>query len=134
LLPPIEFQETKRALAGFTAVALAADDPVGTWYLGRGTGGHGGRVGEGLAKRWAGPDRTVLWQASATQVSALRGLRLPAGRAVEAVLVLALKRDGATAVAPRVTLEQHLDGKLIAGSTFQIGYDRPPNADAADLD
>jgi photosystem II stability/assembly factor-like uncharacterized protein len=124
LLPPVEFQDRARALAGFSAVPLAPDDPVGCWYVG---GRHGGRPGEGLEKRWAGLDRRVLWQASATAVSALRGIRLAAGQAVKAALVLSLKPDGPVLVAPRVTLEQHLDGKLIGGSTFQVGYDKPPD-------
>jgi hypothetical protein len=81
-----------------------------------------------MAKLWAGLDRRVLWQASATTVSALRGIQLAAGQAVKAVLVLSLKANDPTPVAPRVTVEQHLDGKLIGGSTFQIGYDKPPDA------
>jgi hypothetical protein len=126
LLPAPRFKDRTAALDGFQAVPLAPGDPVGNWYRPE----HHEGERPGLLTRWEGLDRTVLWQASPTAVSALRGLRLAARQTLKAVLVLSLKGDRPD-LAPRVTLEQWVNGKLVGGSTFQVGYDLPPDAIAA---
>jgi photosystem II stability/assembly factor-like uncharacterized protein len=126
LLPAARFMDRAAALDGFQAVLLAPGDPVGNWYRPR----HHEGESRGLLTRWEGLDRNVLWQASPTAVSALRGIRLAAGRALKGVLALSLQGDRPD-LAPRVTLEQWINGKLAGGSTFQVGYDLPVDAIAA---
>jgi hypothetical protein len=123
LLPSVTFKAEAEALDGFDRVPLAPDDPMGAWYRPE---SHD-RDGKGLLERWEGLDRKILWQARATSVSALRGIKLAAGKTLLGALVLARKGE-LPAVAPRVTLEQWVDGKLVGGSTFQWGYDLPADA------
>jgi hypothetical protein len=55
--------------------------------------------------------------------SRLTGIELPPRRAAEAVVVVSHKRDLPMSLAPRVSLLQMARGRIVGGSTFQIGYD-----------
>ena len=118
LLPKIDFTETKEGSIGVERVALDPNDPIGDWYI-RGKESND----KELLKRWRGLDRRHVWVFNSTQVSRLAGIRLQAGATLRGVLVCAHKRDVPTLVAPRVSIEQRMDGVSVGGSTFQIGYD-----------
>jgi photosystem II stability/assembly factor-like uncharacterized protein len=125
LLPEIQLEDPERSLLNFSLVPLHPDDPIGEWYIPRraGCAADRERMAAALAERFAALDRRALWQASSSAVSVLRGIRLAPRAALKGALVCSVKRDAAAAEAPRVILEQYIDGKLAGGSTFQVGYD-----------
>jgi photosystem II stability/assembly factor-like uncharacterized protein len=118
LLPKLEFAKTKSESVGVERIPLSPDDPIAKWYL-RGKNANEKQ----LSARWEGLDRSYLWRFSSTQVSRLAGIRLDPGQTLRGALVCSHKRDVPTPVAPRISIEQRIDGVSIGGSTFQIGYD-----------
>lgn len=120
LLPPLELKKVRRALVGVERVPLAPGDPIGSWYL------RGKKLDEKqMQARWRGLDRSVIWVFSPTQESRLAGIQLAPGARLRGVLVCSHKQDVPSAIAPRIAIEQRMDGVSVGGSTFQIGYDAP---------
>ena len=118
LLPKVELAETKQQSVGVERIPLAPNDPIADWYV-RGKKGDEKQ----LVERWRGLDRSCLWMFSSSHISTLAGISLQAGQTLRGALVCSHKRDVPTTVAPRISIEQRIDGVSIGGSTFQIGYD-----------
>jgi hypothetical protein len=114
----VKVQPKSPGRLGVTLVEIGTDDTIGSWY-------NAGRGGEdkGLAKRWRGLDRSRIWMFDSNRESRLTGIELPPRRAAEAVVVVSHKRDLPMSLAPRVSLLQMARGRIVGGSTFQIGYD-----------
>jgi photosystem II stability/assembly factor-like uncharacterized protein len=119
--PALEFADPKEALQGIERIPLSPDDPIGQWAA------HGDKeVERGLATRLAACDRSQLYEFDRTKTSELRGIKLGPGAVLPAVLVASLKNDSSRTSPPQFDVIQRLDGKVVGGSTFQFGYDRPP--------
>ena len=127
VLPPAEITPDQKRSSGVQCLPLAPDDPLGSWY----TPGSCADT-DAMQERWNGLDRTRIWLFSTVGASTLAGLQLRAGETLRAAMVFSHRRDVATIIAPRVTLEQRMNGVSVGGSTFQIGFDEPQPPAPAD--
>ncbi len=117
LLPKVEFVDKVESF-GVQRIHLAPGDPIAPWYM------RGKKANEKqLYDRWYELDHNYVWIFSSTQVSKLAGISLRANQTLRGALVCSHKRDVPTPVAPRISIEQRIDGMPVGGSTFQIGYD-----------
>lgn len=120
LLPKITFTRRKDAYQGVKAVQLRSDDPIGQWY-----GTENDERTKPLVERLALCDRTRLFEFDETKTSSLDGVELDPGQTLYGVLVTSLDKDVSLTGPSSYDVIKLLDGKVVGGSTYQIGYNLP---------
>ena len=120
LLPKITLTSREEAYQGVKVVQLRSDDPIGPWY-----GTESDERTKPLVERLASCNRTHLFEFDETKISSLSGIELDPGQTLYGVLVTSLDQDVSLTGPSTYDVIQLLDGKVVGGSTYQIGYNLP---------
>ena len=119
LLPPLTFADPSAALDGVQVYALRAGEDFGTVYT---------RPGDREDPNWEQAlqrvDRTRLYEFSATAVTAVRGIRIPRGGALQGILTMKGSKRVPTGQTQQFSVIQTQGGAVVGGSTYVLRLNR----------
>jgi hypothetical protein len=119
LLPPLTFADPGTALDGVQLYALRAGEDIGTAYV---------RPGDEVDPNWEQAlqrvDRTRLYEFSTTKVSALRGIRVARGAALQGIFTMKGSKHVPTGQTQQFSVIQTQGGVVVGGSTYVLRLNR----------
>lgn len=119
LLPPIVFVDPLRALDGVTIYPLREGEDIGQFYV-----EPGDQTDVDWNRALERVDRTRLYEFDANKVSALRGIRLAKGQALQGILTVKGSRRVPHGQSQQFAVIQQQGGVTVGGSTYQLQLNR----------
>lgn len=117
LLPPVKFADPKVALDGVKIYPLRDGEDIGRFY-------ERGRSDVDWEQVLQQVDRTRLYEFDATKVSALRGIRIARGEALQGVLTLKGSKRVPHGQTQQFTVLQYQGGDVVGGSSYRLQLQR----------
>jgi hypothetical protein len=117
LLPSLSFEHPDKALDGVEIYPLRPDEDIGQFYL----RGRAKVDWEPVLQR---VDRSRLYEFSATRVSALRGIKVQRGQALQGIFTVKGSKRVPVGQSQQFTVLQQQEGRVVGGSTFQLRLNR----------
>lgn len=117
LLPQIEFADAGKAFDGVQVYELRENEDIGRFY-------QRGSADIDWQRVLQAVDRSRLYEFSAQRVSALRGIKLARGQALQGILTVKGSKRVPFGQTQQFAVIQHQDGRIVGGSTFQLKLDR----------
>ncbi len=118
LLPPVTFADADRALEGVEIYPLGEGEDIGRFQVG---GGQRDFDGQALLAR---VDRSQLYEFSARGRSALRGIGLRRGEALQGILTFKGSKHVPHGQTQRFAVVQRQSGEIVGGSTYELRLTR----------
>jgi len=119
LLPPLTFVDFQEALDGVEVYPLRDGEDIGRFYE---------RPGDKSDVDWARAlqevDQSRLFEFSAHRVSALRGIKLARGEALQGIITLKGSKRVPHGQTQQFTVIQQQGGRVVGGSTYQLRLNR----------
>jgi hypothetical protein len=115
LLPELDLVSPDDAFVGVTDYRLRPGERIGKWY-----GLTDDRTAELRQELLEHLDTSVLWEFDAGKRSEIRGIRVGAGQALQAVIVCKPSSRIPFGTAQRFTILQRQGGHVVGGSTYEI--------------
>lgn len=119
LLPPLTFADPGAAFDGVEVYALRPGEDIGTVYV-----RPGDRVDPNWEQALRQVDRTRLYEFSATKVTALRGIKIPRGGALQGIITMKGSKRVPTGQTQQFNVIQEQGGVVVGGSTYVLRLNR----------
>jgi hypothetical protein len=123
LLPPIVFDDPSKALDGVQTYLLRQGEDIGRFYE-----RPGDKQSPDRSALMAELDLSRLFEFSARQVSALRGVKLARGQTLRGLLTFRGSKRVPTGRSQQFSVMQRQGGVLVGGSTFDLRLTRAQKA------
>jgi photosystem II stability/assembly factor-like uncharacterized protein len=119
LLPPLTFADPRTAFDGVQVYALREGENIGALYV-----RPGDKADPNCALALQQVDRTRLYEFSSTAVSALRGIRIARGGALQGIFTLKGSKRVPTGQTQQFSVIQMQGGAIVGGSTYVLRLNR----------
>lgn len=119
LLPPLTFADPRTAFDGVQVYALREGENIGALYV-----RPGDKADPNCALALQQVDRTRLYEFSSTAVSALRGIRIARGGALQGICTLKGSKRVPTGQTQQFSVIQMQGGAIVGGSTYVLRLNR----------
>jgi hypothetical protein len=119
LLPPVVFADPARALEGVTIYPLREGENIGQFHV-----EPGDQADVDWNRALERVDRTRLYEFDANKVSALRGIRLARGQALQGILTVKGSRRVPHGQSQQFAVIQQQGGATVGGSSYQLQLNR----------
>jgi hypothetical protein len=117
LLPPLDFVDPGKALDGVEIYRLREGEDIGRFYV-------RGRAEIDWQRALQRVDRSRLYEFSAHRVSALRGIRIAKGQALQGIFTVKGSNRVPHGQTQQFAVLQRQDGRIVGGSTFELRLNR----------
>ncbi len=118
-LSPVEFANEKEALQGVQIYPLREGENIGEWYV-----RPGSKDKADYSKLWKEIDHSKLYEFDATKRSEIRGIKLSARQALQAVITFRGSHKVPYGRTQQFTVMQRQGGQIVGGSTYEIRLKR----------